>query len=76
MKRQEFIARAKNYANARGLTFRIDQKRGKGSHMVLAKDGHPAIITVPDHRELDRGTLRSIIRSAGLTVELFVELLK
>jgi hypothetical protein len=27
---------------------------------------------VPDHKELDRGTLRAIIRQAGVTVEQFV----
>lgn len=32
-------------------------------------------ITVPLHDTIDRGTLKSIIRSAGLTVEEFVELL-
>jgi predicted RNA binding protein YcfA (HicA-like mRNA interferase family) len=31
-------------------------------------------ILVPDHRELDRGMLRGIIRQAGLTVEEFVSL--
>lgn len=55
--------------------FQVLPKRGKGSHMVMAKDGHPAIITIPDHRELDRGTLRSIIRTSGLSVEQFVALL-
>jgi predicted RNA binding protein YcfA (HicA-like mRNA interferase family) len=28
---------------------------------------------VPDYKELDRGTLRAIIRQAGLSVEEFVE---
>lgn len=32
-------------------------------------------VTIPDHKVLDRGTLRSIIRNAGLTVEEFVDLL-
>ncbi len=32
-------------------------------------------LVVPDHRILDRGTLRSILRSAGLTPERFRELL-
>jgi predicted RNA binding protein YcfA (HicA-like mRNA interferase family) len=32
-------------------------------------------ITVPLHDALDRGTLKSIIRSAGITVEEFVDLL-
>jgi predicted RNA binding protein YcfA (HicA-like mRNA interferase family) len=32
-------------------------------------------LTVPDHRELDRGTLRAIIRQAGMSVEQFEALL-
>jgi len=31
---------------------------------------------IPEHKELDRGTLRSIIRTAGISVEEFVKLLK
>jgi predicted RNA binding protein YcfA (HicA-like mRNA interferase family) len=50
--------------------------RQRGSHMVLYRDEPPAQVTVPDHRELDRGTLRSIIRQAGLTVEEFTALLE
>jgi predicted RNA binding protein YcfA (HicA-like mRNA interferase family) len=30
---------------------------------------------VPDHKTLAKGTLRSLIRDAGLTVDGFVELL-
>jgi predicted RNA binding protein YcfA (HicA-like mRNA interferase family) len=45
-----------------------------GSHMILRNDtGHR--LSVPRHRELDRGTLRALIRQAGLTVEEFLELL-
>jgi hypothetical protein len=32
-----------------------------------------ASLSVPDHREVARGTLRSLIRSAGLTIEEFLE---
>ena len=32
-------------------------------------------LSVPDHKELDRGTLRGLIRGAGITVEEFVALL-
>lgn len=32
-------------------------------------------VTVPLHRELDRGTLRSIIRTTGIAVEEFVSLI-
>ncbi len=55
--------------------FAVIPRRGKGSHTVMAKDGHPGILTIPDDREIRRGTLRALIRSAGLTVEKFVELL-
>jgi hypothetical protein len=32
-------------------------------------------LTVPDHRELAKSTLRSLIREAGLSVEEFARLL-
>jgi predicted RNA binding protein YcfA (HicA-like mRNA interferase family) len=46
-----------------------------GSHIILR---HPNLrrLTVPDHRELAKGTLRSLIREAGITKEQFVELLR
>ena len=43
--------------------------------MILVKPGVPVNLSVPDHRELDRGLLRGLIRDAGLTVEEFVALL-
>ena len=49
--------------------------RQKASHMILIKAGVPANLSVPNHRELDRGLLRGLIRDAGLTVEQFIELL-
>ena len=48
--------------------------RQKGSHMVLVKEGSWASLSVPDHREIAPGTLRSLIRAAGMTVEAFVAL--
>jgi len=48
--------------------------RQRGSHMILVKDGHMATLSVPDHREIAKGTLRSLIRSSGLTVEEFAAL--
>jgi predicted RNA binding protein YcfA (HicA-like mRNA interferase family) len=50
-------------------------KRREGSHMILRRDVPFAQVVVPDHPELDRGTLRAIIRQAGLSVEEFVHLL-
>ncbi|MDQ3812607.1 MAG: type II toxin-antitoxin system HicA family toxin [Armatimonadota bacterium] len=51
--------------------------RQTGSHIMMQKSLPDTTITVPvpDHRELKKGTLRGIIRQAGLTVEEFVDLL-
>ena len=46
--------------------------RQRGSHIILVKEGAMATLSVPDHREVARGTLRSLIRDAGLTVEEFL----
>ncbi len=50
-------------------------KRQEGSHVTLRRDNPFAQVVVPLHKELDRGTLRSIIRHSDLTVEEFVKLL-
>ena len=50
-------------------------KRQEGSHMILRRDDPFTQLVVPDHRELDRGTLRAIIRQAEQSVEEFVKLL-
>nr|VFK56225.1 MAG: Predicted RNA binding protein YcfA, dsRBD-like fold, HicA-like mRNA interferase family [Candidatus Kentron sp. TC] len=46
--------------------------RQRGSHIILIKEDHPATLSVPDHKEIARGTLRRLIRVADLTVEEFV----
>ncbi|MGH8487366.1 MAG: type II toxin-antitoxin system HicA family toxin [Gammaproteobacteria bacterium] len=46
--------------------------RQSGSHIVVVKEGEMATLSVPDHREVAKGTLRSLIRAAGLTVAEFV----
>ena len=51
------------------------QTRQRGSHVRLECIGRSPL-TVPLHNELDRGTLRSIIRAAGLTVEEFSALIR
>jgi predicted RNA binding protein YcfA (HicA-like mRNA interferase family) len=56
------------------LGFRL--RRQEGSHIILRRDDPFAQVVVPDHTELDRGTLRAIIRQAGLSVEEFVSVLK
>ncbi|MDP1545791.1 MAG: type II toxin-antitoxin system HicA family toxin [Anaerolineales bacterium] len=50
-------------------------KRQEGSHMVLRRDNPFGQVVVPDHKELDRGTLRAIIRQSGLSIDEFIKLL-
>jgi predicted RNA binding protein YcfA (HicA-like mRNA interferase family) len=45
----------------------VDRRRG--SHVILVKDGHAATLSIPDHKELAKGTLRSLIRAAGMTID-------
>ena len=54
--------------------YEIDHQRG--SHIILRHQNPPhRRLTVPDHREVAKGTLRAIIRESGLTVEEFRNLL-
>jgi len=48
--------------------------RQKGSHVTLIKEGETVVLTVPLHKEIDKGLLRSLIRKANLTVEEFITL--
>ena len=51
------------------------QKRQHGSHIILRRDNPFAQLVVPEHKELDRGTLRAILRQADLSVDEFNTLL-
>ena len=55
------------------LGFELDRR--KGSHMILFRAEPTTTLSVPDHRELDRGTLRALLRQAGVTPEEFSRLL-
>ncbi|MCC6397045.1 MAG: type II toxin-antitoxin system HicA family toxin [Bacteroidetes bacterium] len=63
------------------LAMRVFQKAGwrkdrqHGSHVILLKPGAHVSLSVPLHRELAPGTLRSLIRASGLSVAQFRELL-
>jgi predicted RNA binding protein YcfA (HicA-like mRNA interferase family) len=50
-------------------------KRQNGSHIILRRDEPYAQVVVPDHKALDRGTLRSILRQAGMSTDEFIALL-
>jgi len=46
-----------------------------GSHLVMVKPGIRVNLSIPQHKELAKGTLRALIRNASLTVDEFIQLL-
>ena len=55
------------------LGYEIDHQTG--SHLILRNISAPyRRLTVPNHKEIAKGTLRSIIRDSGLTLQEFQEL--
>lgn len=48
--------------------------RQRGSHVILVKEGYHATLSIPDHKELAKGTLRSLIRASGMTTDDFESL--
>lgn len=52
--------------------------RQKGSHIILVRESENGKrgVVVPNHKEVDKGTLLEIIRQAGLTREEFIESVK
>ena len=54
----------------------FEVKRRTGSHVIMYKSGFRRPISIPQHPgDLPKGTIRAIIREAGLTVEEFMKLL-
>jgi predicted RNA binding protein YcfA (HicA-like mRNA interferase family) len=52
------------------------KRRQTGSHIIMRRDEPFAQCVVPDHDVLDRGTLRSILRQAGIGLDPFLDALK
>ena len=50
--------------------------RQRGSHIILTKSGHMATLSLPNHPEVARGTLRSLVARAGLTMDEFLKAMK
>ena len=53
----------------------FDVVRQRGSHITLVRQDPSTQLTVPNHKTIAKGTLRSLIRDAGLTVDEFIGLL-
>ena len=61
-------------AALRKFGYEVDRQRG--SHIVLRNGSPPhRRLVVPDHKEVAKGTLRAILRQAGLTVDELLEAL-
>jgi predicted RNA binding protein YcfA (HicA-like mRNA interferase family) len=58
---------ARRAFESRGWIFR----RQHGSHMILIRPESIVSLSIPDHRELAPGTLRKLVRLAGMTIEEF-----
>ncbi len=57
------------------LGYEIDHQTG--SHIILRQNKYPfRRLTIPRHKSLAKGTLRSIIRQSGLNKEEFLDLMK
>ena len=56
----------------RRIGYEVDHQTA--SHIIL-RHSTGRRLTVPNHRELAKGTLRALIREAGLTKDQFAELL-
>jgi len=56
-------------------SFGWEVARKSSSHVILTREGSLVTLSVPAHNPVAKGTLRSLIRSAGLTVEAFVSAL-
>ncbi len=48
-------------------------RRRRGSHIIMTRPGHIATLSIPDHPQVARGTLRSLLAKAGITMEEFME---
>ena len=57
-------------------SFGWEVSRQRGSHIIMTKAGETVTLSVPAHKEVARGTLRSLIRSANLTTEEFIKVIK
>ena len=47
--------------------------RQKGSHIIMVKEGEIVTLSIPNHKEVAKGTLNSLIKSANLTITEFIE---
>jgi len=47
--------------------------RKRGSHVIMVKQGEMATLSIPNHKEVAKGTLRNLVRCANLTMDQFID---
>ncbi|MBU0878203.1 MAG: type II toxin-antitoxin system HicA family toxin [Candidatus Omnitrophica bacterium] len=52
------------------------ERRARSRHIVMKKIGMRTILSIPEHKVLDRGLLRALIRDAYISVDEFHDLLR
>jgi hypothetical protein len=62
-KRDVFVAELREEARSKGLSFRVEKRRGKGGHMMVFVGDR--LTTLPS-REIDPKTARKIRKQLGL----------
>jgi predicted RNA binding protein YcfA (HicA-like mRNA interferase family) len=50
----------------------LDVRTHRGSHVIMSKPGSIVTLTIPLHKELGPGLLRTQLRKAGVSVEDFI----
>ncbi len=47
----------------------------RGSHIKMKNADSGSVIIIPDHKEVDRWTLKTVLRQAGISEQIFMEYL-
>jgi predicted RNA binding protein YcfA (HicA-like mRNA interferase family) len=47
--------------------------RQRGSHIIMVRENLPVTLSIPDHKEVAKGTLRTLIRKANTDVDEFLQ---
>ncbi len=50
--------------------------RQEGSHIIMVKEGKIATLSISNHKQVAKGTLRSLVRLADLSMDQFVAVAK
>jgi len=53
-------------------SFNWQVARQSGSHIIMVKETQIATLSIPNHKEVAKGTLRSLIRAANLSMAEFI----